>query len=342
MRKILIYCYGNNQMGMGHVYKMSALAATLDSRLQGRVHICFLVPDYPEGVAYVRKRGHQVIGLDHHLDEAGQLEAAEIILRDFQADLIIVDALKSSVARSQLFKNTARYLAVFDDTGPGHRYADLVLNILYQCPYPEDAVYTLKNSQKYIFLRPEFQEYNRQEKIIPGRAANILISQGGADTYGVIPELIKLLDPIPADIAIHPVIGPSFEHWPELEAALSASSRRFNILQNVDDMASLMNYCDLAITSAGITLYELAAVGVPSLVVTQEYKELETAARFDSYGFIVNHGLWEELDRGKLLHDLIDLIHSAPRRKKMSESARMAVDGRGINRVTDLLMDYLL
>ncbi|KJU82062.1 glycosyltransferase spore coat polysaccharide biosynthesis protein SpsG [Candidatus Magnetobacterium bavaricum] len=338
MYNILFYCYGNHQMGMGHVYKMSALAHNLKAY---NSQIKFLMPDYEEGINYIAGEGHDIYKIDSRLSEDLQIGSAGEFLERYSPYFIIVDSLQSSIFRSSFFKKYSKYLVVFDDTGTGHKYADLVFNTIYKCLYPDGATYELYESPLYTLLREDFGLYNQKEKVIPKRVQSILVTQGGADTYGVLPELTKILSAIDNDITIDVVIGPSFKHWNELKDALSAAPRSFNIKEKVRDMARLMYNTDLAISGAGVTLYELAAIGVPTIVVTQEYKEIETADLFQSYGFIISYGLWETVNKENLLDNIKLLIDDQPKRLCMSQQGKRSVDGQGMKRITNILKEYL-
>ena len=75
---------------------------------------------------------------------------------------------------------------------------------------------------------------------------------------------------------IHLVLGSAFRHEEELQGVIGKSKRRFVLERDVKNMAGLMAKMDVAITGGGKTLFELAAVGVPIVAVTEELREVET------------------------------------------------------------------
>ena len=90
-----------------------------------------------------------------------------------------------------------------------------------------------------------------------------------------------------------------------------------------------------------MTLFELAAVGVPCIVLTQEYKEAETANRVEGYGFIRNLGLSEDVSVEDVYQTVNELIGDYPLRKKMSKMSRKIIDGLGAERVVDIVLNEL-
>ncbi|MBQ8878073.1 MAG: hypothetical protein IJ029_05040, partial [Lachnospiraceae bacterium] len=56
--------------------------------------------------------------------------------------------------------------------------------------------------------------------------------------------------------------------------------------ENITDMAALMSTCDLAVSAAGTTLYELCALGVPAISFTMADNQLVAAKAFDEAGAI--------------------------------------------------------
>lgn len=66
------------------------------------------------------------------------------------------------------------------------------------------------------------------------------------------------------DVSFHVLTGPMHVHRAEL-AVMAGKDSRIVLHEQVSDMAALMSTCDLAFSAGGTTLYELCAVGVPSV-----------------------------------------------------------------------------
>jgi spore coat polysaccharide biosynthesis predicted glycosyltransferase SpsG len=111
----------------------------------------------------------------------------------------------------------------------------------------------------------------------------ILITFGGVDEGNLTARITNLIAPIciEKNIALDIVTGPGYSHHSELSKIISthpsASITRASSTSRISD---LMYKADLAITSGGRTVLELASLLVPTIVICQN--ERETTHRFAS------------------------------------------------------------
>ena len=168
---------------------------------------------------------------------------------------------------------------------------------------------------------------------------NILITQGGSDTYGFTPKIIKALSFIPTDISVNVILGSNFSHDIELENVLSKSPRKFNIIKGKNNLSDLMLETDLAISAGGNTLFELACLGVPTIVVCGETFEVDTANRLGEKGFGINLGFGKDINENDIYKAANELICNTNLRLKMSIKGKELIDGSGIKRMVDTMTD---
>ena len=239
-----------------------------------------------------------------------------------------------------LFRDHSKYLVSIDDVGDGRLLADLAINVLYQAPAKDNNLLELKGL-KYLILREECGAPSRPEMTIKPVVRRILVTQGGSDTYGVTVKIAKALDVVDDSIEIILLLGSAFKHEKELQTVMQYSRKHFIMEKDVQDVISLFSRCDLAITGAGMTLFELSAIGVPCIVLTQEYREIETANRVEGYGFITNLGLSEDVSEEDIYCSVNELIGNFPLRSEMSKRSRGTVDGLGAERVVDIILKEL-
>jgi len=333
--RILIYTYGNHQMGMGHVFRMSNLAMFLKNRGH---EIMFFVPDWEEGISKIHQDGWQPIPiLCEKFEDAATYRRH---LHNLVFDCIIVDALDVDESIMKVFREKTPLLLSFDNKGQGRVIADILFNILYKCTPTLAAPKLEINDFRYLILHPGFSKINRKKKIIPQKARKILITQGGSDTYGVVPQLIALMPGENQDIEYYVFIGPGFKHFRELHESLQKTTVKIHIIDNISDPWNLFFGMDLAISAGGMTLFELLCCGVPTIVTTREQKELETISDISKNQVIIDLQEFDMSLNRLLVSALTDLGEDFARRKLLSVNSKKFIDGRGCERISRIIENY--
>ena len=102
-----------------------------------------------------------------------------------------------------------------------------------------------------------------------------------------------------------------------------------------DEPFAVLSAADLALSAGGDTVYELALLGVPMLVLCHVSHQLETAAAFAAEGAAENLGLVSECTDSQLAAAIGRLVRDAQRRRAYSQRGRELVDGGGRVRVAE-------
>lgn len=242
---------------------------------------------------------------------------------------------------------TSRYLsdlkkicrvAYLDDLQAFDYPVDLIINydIIVDKSFYRSARKVLCGGS-YTPLREQFSlcPYHLWEQV-----RDVFLSTGGTDPFNISCGLLQKMRTSPQwqNVNFHVLTGPMHAHRADL-STLSAQDGRIILHQNVTDMASLMAQCDLAISAAGTTLYELCAVGVPSVSYSMADNQIPGAKAFDQAGLIPwigdirNNPAFFETACEKMLSLARD--HNA--RKEQSTRMRMAIDGAGADRIAEQL-----
>lgn len=176
----------------------------------------------------------------------------------------------------------------------------------------------------YAPLREQFRQtgYRVKETV-----ADLLITTGGSDEDNLTEALIEAAgQSLDERVIIHAVIGPLNRHRDRLREK-AAHQKHLKIYEGVSDLAGLMAKCDLALSAAGTTLYELAAVGVPTVCFTIADNQVSCAEGFAAGGAVI-------YEKGRdFAGQLKALAADYPRRGQMSAAMRELIDGRGAGRI---------
>jgi spore coat polysaccharide biosynthesis predicted glycosyltransferase SpsG len=323
LRKILIRTRGNHQQGIGDLVGSEAVGRAF--RSQG-MEVAILAEPDPEALAYLQKADFA------HL-HAGNISQDCRIVQEWAPDCLVINMLRSSPEYLETLRPLVKLLVTMDDDGPAATLADLCINPLY--PIPGALA-----SPAFIPLKPEFQEFNRHPRTWRAQAQNILVTLGGADTYGFTPRVVRALAPIPAGILVKVILGSAFRHEAEMNAALEdLAGRPWVVERNVAEMGRYMAEADLAICSGGLTLFEMACVGTPAIVVCGEPFEVATASRLSSSGFGVNLGFGADCTEAAIYGAVMGLISDGARRAAIGQRGRELVDGWGARRSIEAILD---
>lgn len=139
----------------------------------------------------------------------------------------------------------------------------------------------------------------------------ILVVMGGADVRGLVSRVVSALSTA----------------FPSAELDLVRGNR------SATAMAEAMAAADLCVTAAGQTLFELAAVGVPSVGIVAADNQRPNAEGWAEVGFLRLAGAWSDPDLERSVAKAVGECWSRDARERSSRAGRALCDGRGALRV---------
>ena len=300
-KKILIRADGEEKLGMGHVYRALSLAYHLTG------HNILLVTQND------MELGRKKIEASHFpLELINQNDDIFGIVERYKPDIVINDILDTSKEYMEKLKKAVPRIVNFEDQGDGAKYADAVINALYE----EGAGKNFYCGFKYFFIRDEF--LTAKPKEFSNEVKNIVILFGGSDPSNLTRKLYEILqknDMSSPNIKYHFITGFGYAHKNEIKDDIEHGIYIHNDVKRVSDFLAK---ADMAITSQGRTIYELACMGVPSIVMAQNQRELEHKFAGFANGFI-NIGLGTDVDEDAICSTLRWLINTGSVRKEMHD-----------------------
>lgn len=97
----------------------------------------------------------------------------------------------------------------------------------------------------------------------------------------------------------------------------------------------------VAVSTSGVSLYELLAAGVPTIAVSVNPYQRQTSAAFQAEGAIQALGPIESLIPSEIVDSVRSLAHDEPRLRSLAANGRRLVDGRGLFRVSEIVRNEL-
>ncbi len=334
--RVMFRVDGSTALGMGHVYRSLAIAEAL--RALSSADIAFLMSaDHSEGLVTISRSGYTV-----RVAGDAKLETYLEHIRDYAPDILINDlpALADSYLRalSHLGASTVNLVDTLADLADVERvehYAHAIISVMTSDRETPEAFY---GGPRYAILRSHFAGTDKQ---IRDAAQLVLLTFGGSDPQGLTLKAARALAGLPKGVEFVAVAGPAFSYREEFEELERSLGRKLPLINEAGGhIADLMQEADLVICSGGMSVYEIAALGTPGIVLAQNAREAERMERFASYGTVRYLGLGTETDEATLLREVDALLRSTERRSEMSRRGRELVDGMGAARAAEVVLGH--
>ena len=299
-KRIAIVVNAYDEIGTGHVYRCLSIASKLVFH-----DVLFLLDEqYQLGIDIVDNHNYP-----YKLHD-GKDDLLEI-LREYSPEIVVNDILDTSKEYIDSLKNEGYFVVNFEDLGTGTESADVVFDALYEHDVSERNIFT---GHKYYILKDEF--YFQPQKIITQAVNNVLITFGGTDPNNFTEKVIDSILSTSYDGRINVILGLGYEGLESLIEKYE-SNQSVQIYRNVSDISEFMFQADIIFTSAGRTMYEVCSLGVPTICLCQNERELTHVFANESNGFL-NMGLGEAVENQQIIDQFINLVNNHDLRIEMN------------------------
>jgi CMP-N-acetylneuraminic acid synthetase len=325
-KKIVFRTEGYDEIGLGHIYRCLTLA---DSMLD-HDFVFVMSKESSIGIEKVKSRFYPVV--EFETGNNNELSAIE----SCSPDIVVNDLLDTDIEYIRDLKERKYRVINFEDQGEGIKEADAVINAMYDENSTGNERHVFTGSE-YICLRDEF--YSAKPITFREEAENILLLFGGTDPSNLTEKVLWWLYRINREFKITIIIGPGYAHADTLtQDVQKTGNNNIKIVSDTKIITKHMEEADIAITSGGRTVFELATHGIPMIVINQNERESRHVFTQKEFG-VVNLGLGRQLEFHQFNRTVLELLNSSVLRKKMHE-VLLRFDFRdGIKRVWDIILD---
>jgi len=320
MKKIILRTDGYSEIGMGHIYRCLQLAYNMIDH-----DILFILSSKSDiGKIKVESSNfrYQVIENDSEL--------IDIIVNNGY-DIIVNDILDTDTKYITSLKETGIRVVNLEDLGSGSIIADAVINDLYESQHSQKNTYW---GHEYYCIRDEFllaEPTNHRDAV-----ENILVLFGGTDPSNLTQKLLEIAqkDSLKS-IKFTFVLGIGYNKNHILN---NKYPENIEIISDVKTMVPYMKKADLAISSQGRTMFELASLAIPTVLLAQNKRELHHNFGYLQNGFI-NLGLGIDVDEGTIYETIRWLVNSPQLRLEMKQQMMKFDLKNGLNRVLKIILN---
>ncbi|MCL2051056.1 MAG: UDP-2,4-diacetamido-2,4,6-trideoxy-beta-L-altropyranose hydrolase [Lachnospiraceae bacterium] len=336
---ILIRTDANSRIATGHMMRTLSIASECKRR---NIKVCFVLADNESECVFQKLcldlESFQTEILKTKFDEPDSEIAAftDIIAKKNPFAVLIDSYFVTPFYLTEISQIVRTFY--LDDLNAFDYPVDVVINYCINAK-PPSRTGTFPHGKKYLLgpayapLREQFRDLSYHVK---KEIKDILITTGGTDEEGLTSKIITAVkETLGESVTCHVVIGVINRHRENLHS-LALKDNSLKIYEAYAEMAALMQKCDLAISAAGSTLYELCAVGLPTICFTTADNQ-----RSNAIGLSATKALIYAEDKDFARH-ISELAYDYSSRKKLSISMQNLVDGYGASRIVDELVRTLL
>jgi spore coat polysaccharide biosynthesis predicted glycosyltransferase SpsG len=299
--RIAIRADSGVNIGMGHVMRCKAIAN------EAELHGHFI-------------RFFDNLDVDTFVNEAANVGA----------DCVLID---SYIWTEQCYKKVTNKFAsvVIDDNARLNYSADLLINAnLYAADlnYSGCDVKTKLLGGRYTILRDEFR--NTAPSEFRQTVKRILVTMGGADINNYTSVVLEGLTEIQG-VEIVVIAGPL------MRCVDKINNYGASVIHSPNNMAEIINSCDIAVSSAGSTVYELCAMGVPSVLIQQADNQSRICDYFTKTGHMNVLGNYNDVEQIYISDTIKKLTNNSELRKQMRENLLNLVERGGVSNIVEAI-----
>lgn len=336
----------NKVIAMGHVMRCIAIARQL---MKKGCRVLFLTAD-EWARDTISQAGMDQLCLHTRWDwMEEELPRLREILSIAGIKTLLVDSYQATKAYFEGLKDLVRIVRI-DDCFEPVCPADILINYnAYHVRFPYEETYRdgtrLLLGTDYVPLREEFArgdsaraagEEEKNEKDF-----SVLLTSGGGDTQDALMGLLQKVVEEKAfeKVTFYVVIGELHPRGEEIELfSMEYEQPRIKVYRPCKDVAGLMAKCHAAVSAAGTMLFELSAMGVPTV-----FFETADNQRYDREFFGEEERMLYAGDIRKdreaclaaICENLKKLMADSALRRRMREALLTVTDGHGAERIAE-------
>lgn len=334
--KILFRVEATPELGLGHLMRCLALAEKFKESVSN-TNIVFITSSSAAG-EQIKRYGYKLINLS---SSKNMVEEIEYYKKYLKKAIFITDIPDISEDYLRTLKKKVCSVVSIDDGSDTVFYSDILIspNLNPNINHKYSSRTQHYSGAKYVILKKAFEKYGIKKKQIKREAKSLFICFGGSDRNNITQKVVNIIQNMDINILI--VVGIMYSYYNELVKDIK-EYRNIQIKRNAHNMDELIYDADLAIISGGTLLYETCAVRTPAIVICQNREQNRESEFFAENNAAINLGTFDNINEDTARNTILKLISDYDKRELLSKNARQLIDGRGADRIVNIILkEYL-
>lgn len=342
MKEVFFRADGNKNIASGHLMRCMAVA---DALKNFGVMSSFIVAD-DQSLSLINERGYTGIVLNSQWNHPnGEVDKLINLVREKNIKYLVIDHY---FVNEDYFALLAAYTKIiyFNDLFQKPFLADMIIsygNISTYIDY--DFIYEksekkpiILQGRKYVPLQKNFESSNF---LVKKEVKNVLLTTGGADSYNIMENLAEefCCDKKMKCIKFHIVVGKYMQNEKRMKE-IQKNNPNIILHEHINNLKNIMINCDIAISAGGTTLYELCAVGVPTICFSIAENQKGLVEEMERRNIMLCAGSIDD-GKEKIIANIKKMFalysNSYQLRKDCSQKMKCFIDGQGARRIADVL-----
>lgn len=319
---VTFWTEGGSPIGMGHLSRCVNIARAL-KRLY--IPFNFLVNDEKSV-----KRRLEAEGFDYAVAPITQTCAGAVT-----GEVAVIDTKKDLRGIAGALRESGRKVVAIDNTTAPEADSTVVPSPFFRGERGERVA----GGSEFLIIGENFQREReisfRKEGLSPFK---VLVTMGGADPCNLTELVVNALERL-SGIEVTVVIGPAATPSPYLRRFIESENPAFRFLFDVADMAQLMSSSHIAFTAVGTTIYELAYMGVPSVIISNYPSDDRDIRELKNLGMSFGLGYFKDVTAPMIRGAVKSLMKRGTLLDLMSRKAYSLTDGKGASRIAGIIAD---
>ncbi len=335
----------NETVATGHIMRCITIAEQI-KKLGGQV--LFITAD-GQAEELLARAGMEHVCLQSrwdHMEE--ELPVLREVLKLAGIKTLLVDSYQATPAYFEELCPLVKLVCI-DDCFEHIFPVDVLINYnAYHIRFPYRETYGGKTrlllGTDYVPLREEFsvKQIRDRDEQSGKKGFSVLLSSGGSDAQNAILGILQraMQTEELRSVMFHAVVGVYHPQGDAIEA-FAKKHENVKVYRPCFDMAGVMADCDAAVSAAGTMLFELSAMGVPTVFFQSADNQRYDREFFEAGERMIFAGDMTQ-DRDicidKICEGLKRLVADAALRERMKENLGSVTDGKGAERIAGEIM----